>query len=283
VRAFVEPEAAAVFSRYRESGALEELHRLLRLLVPVIEAVVCRKLGRISGDFDEIRSYALRKLSRGLARNYDPARGSLFNFTTKTAENALVDRLRRKASWDRCFVPLDAEILARFGVNGADHRHAVAEITYRTMQVRTTVRDGHEREGQRWLVRNLLASGFRFYRHEGANALSVVYGIPSARARRLYDMTLLSIRRALIGERRLRPVDSATLRAHRVKPLLRYRAALSEAEFTRLIYLMRKVAPAIIESGEFTLNDVLYGPPNERPLFSHSEALAAAAVEGGVF
>ena len=276
MKPFIEPEALTVFYRYKANDRLEELDALLRLLIPIIETVICKKLGFVSEDYPEIRAYVLRRLSRGLSNRYDPARGSLFNFTTKLTENSLVDLLRRKVARAKYFVPLDDEMISQFGVNGADHRHAAAEIAYRVMQVKTISTDRNEIAAQRWLVRNLLVSGFRFYRHEAADAMTVVYAIDPVRSRRLYDITLLSIRRTLVGERKLKPVQTGALSGTREKALLRYRSRLSEAEFARLVYLMRNLAPSLIESGEFTLSDVLYGPENERALFSHTEALLAA-------
>jgi hypothetical protein len=276
MKPFVESEALAVFRRFKESGAVEELDALLRLLIPVAETVICKKLGHIVDDYPELRAYVLRRLSRGLETRYDPARGSLFNFTSKLTENGLVDLLRRKISRARYLVPLDDEMLARFSVNGEDHRQAAAEIAYRVMLVKTVARDRGEIEAQRWLVRNLLASGFKFYRHEAADAMTVVYNLSPDRSRRLYDITLLSVRRMLIGERKLRPVEIGSLLGTKGKALLRYRARLSEEEFARLVWLMRNLAPSLIESGEFSLADVLYGPANERALFSHEEALSAA-------
>jgi hypothetical protein len=277
MKPFVEPEAQAVFRRFKASGAVGDLDALLRLLIPVAETIICLKLGRVSPEHDEIRAYVLRRMSRGLANRYDPERGSLFNFATKLTENSLVDILRRKISRARYIVPLDDEMLARFSVNGEDHRHAAAEIAYGVMRVRTTARDRGEIAAQRWLVRNMLASGFRFYRHEASDAMSVVYAISPERARQLYDITLLSIRRTLIGERKLKPVEIGSLLGTKAKALVRYRARLSEEEFAKLCFLMRNLAPSLIESGEFTLADVLYGPAGERALFSHEEALSAAS------
>jgi hypothetical protein len=276
MKPFIEPEAQAIFRHYKTSEAVEELDALLRLLIPVAETVICKKLGYLSEDYPEIRAYVLRRMSKGLANCYDPERGSLFNFVTKLTENSLVDILRRKVSRAKYVVPLDEESLARFFVNGADHRHATAEIAYKIMQVKTIARDRGEIEAQRWLVRNLFASGFRFYRHEAADAMTVVYNITPDRSRKLYDITVLSVRRILIGERKLRPVGIGELCGTKAKALIRYRSRLSELEFARLVYLMKNLAPAIIESGEFSLADVLYGPPGERALFSHKEALAAA-------
>jgi hypothetical protein len=274
---FDEPAAQAVYRGYKESGAIAEMDRLLRLLLPVAETVVCKKLGYISGEFDEIRSYVLLRLCRGLTRRYDPVRGSLFNFTTKLTENCLIDQLRRKASRDKYFIALDDVMLARFCANGATHKYVVCDLVYRVMQVRTVFCDRHELEAQRWLVRNLVVSDFCFHRWQAANSMTIVYDIPPERARQLYDITLLSVRRMLIGERKLKPVSASDLRATRAKALVRYRAQLSEAEFARLVYLMRNLAPSLIESNGFTLQSVLYGPPDERALFSHSEALAAAS------
>jgi hypothetical protein len=277
VQPFVESEALAIFRRYQRSGRVEELNELLKRLLPVIETIICKRLGHIVPEYDEIMSYATRKLCGGLQRCYDPQRGSLFNFTTKLVEHCLIDSLRRKVAQTKHTARLEDEMIARFGVNGTDHVHALHDITYRVMQVKTTVRARHELEAQRWLVRNLLRNDFAFYRWEAADAMTLVYEIPHDRARRLFDLTLLSVRRQLIGERKLKPIDPRALRSMKDKPLLRYRSALSEEKFSRLVYLMRNLAPSII--GEFSLSDVLYGPgpPREVALFSHQEALAAAS------
>jgi hypothetical protein len=80
----------------------------------------------------------------------------------------------------------------------------------------------------------------------------------------------------LIENRKLEPVQIGQLSGTKGKALIRYRARLSEEQFARLVYLMRNLAPSIIESGEFSLADILYGPSGEQALFSHIEALAAA-------
>jgi len=274
VKPFIESQALVLFRAYQTGG---ELDPLLKLLIPVAETVICKKLGFIAPDYDEIRAYVLRRMFHGLANRYDPARGSLFNFVTKLTENSLIDLLRRKVARAKHVAPLDDEMIARIGVNGAEHRHACAEITYRVMQVRTITRDRHEIEAQRWLVKNLLTSDFRFFRHEAADAMSIVYGIAPDRARKLFDITLLSVRRMLIGQRTLKPVEVGQLSGTKAKALLRYRSRLGDAEFARLVFLMRNLAPSIIETGEFTLQDILYGPPGERALFSHTEALLASS------
>ena len=97
--------------------------------------------------------------------------------------------------------------------------------------------------------------------------MTIVYGLTPERSRKLYDITLLSIRRELIVERKLKPVKKEELIGTRAKALLRYRARLSEPQFARLCYLMQNLAPAIIETGEFTLEEILYGSRAETPLF----------------
>jgi hypothetical protein len=279
---FDEVGAQALFFSYKQNGSIKKLDSLIRFLIPLIESTLCWKLGHVDSEFEETRSYALRRLVRGLERHYSPQKGALFSYVVKTAENAAVDQLRRKLGRDRFFMPLDDSLLARLSVNGASHRYVVADLTFKVLQTKTTSCDANEVSAQKWLIKNLLAFGFVFRRHEAANSMSVVFSIDPTRSRQLYDLTLLSVRRMLLSERKLRPVSANELRNSRTRALLRYRSQLSEEEFARLCFLMRGLSPvAIISSGEFTLQDVLYGPPGERALFSHSEALAAADTDRG--
>jgi HK97 family phage major capsid protein len=95
-----------------------------------------------------------------------------------------------------------------------------------------------------------------------------VYGISPKRARRLHDATILALRRELVDERVLRPVNVRALTSTRAKALIKYRGELTEQEFARLVFLMRNLAPAIFETGEISLREALYGSPSrETALF----------------
>ena len=169
---FDEVGAQALFFSYKQTGSIKELDSLIRFLIPLIESTLCWKLGHVDSEFEETRSYALRRLVRGLERHYSPQKGALFSYVVKTAENAAVDQLRRKLGRDRFFMPLDDSLLARLSTNGAQHAHVVADVIFKVMQVRTVSQAEHELQAQKWLVRNLIASGFVFHRWQAANAMT---------------------------------------------------------------------------------------------------------------
>jgi len=191
----------------------------------------------------------------------------VFTFVTRAVESALIDAVRRKRPGNGKLLPLEDAPPKTLSVNGQEHGEAVDDIVFRISRIKTVSALPHEREAQRWLVKNLVASNFCFRRHEAADAMTIVYGLSPERSRKLYDITLLSIRRELIAERKLKPVAEESLVGTRAKALLRYRDRLGELEFARLVFLMSNLAPAIIETGEFSLNEILYGSSREVPLF----------------
>src|SRR5262249_54793426 len=153
----------------------------------------------------------------------------------------------------------------------ASSRETIDELHFRIMRIGTVFTCPFERQAQKWLIKNLLESNFAFHRHEAADSMTVVFGIDPRRSRHIFDLTVLSVRRALLDERKLLPVSVYGLIGTRQKALVRYRHRLNEEDFSRLCFLMRGLAPSIIETGEYTLHEILYGAPGkEKPLFDRS-------------
>ena len=264
---FSETEALRLFKSWKKEEDLSSLNSLLKLCIPIVERVISRRGTTRFETTEELISFVLLRLSRSLVRLYDPAKGRLFTFVTKSTESALIDAVRRKRRETSRLQPLDDLLLNSLSVNGQEHGQALDDIRYRVLHVKTLSVCPFERDAQRWLVKNLLESNFVFRRHQAADAMTIVYGITPERSRKLYDITLLSIRRELIDERKLKPVRSEELIGTRAKALLRYRGRLSALQFSRLVFLMQNLAPAIIETGEFTLEEILYGSRAETALF----------------
>jgi hypothetical protein len=264
---FDEERSLSLFKAWKDSGELSYLNDLLKLAMPIVERLIYTRGTTAFLPAEELLNAALVRLNRGLQFCYCPTKGRLFSFITKTTERVLIDEVRRKRSEAARVRPLDDCLLNSLSVNGADHRHAVADIHYRIMNIRTISACPFEQEAQRWLVRNLVESNFIFRRHECADSMSIVYGIAPNRSRKLFDVTVLSVRRALLGERKFKPVKVSELVGTRAKALVRYRDRLSSQEFARLVYLMKNLAPAIIETGEMSLSEILYGSCREKPLF----------------
>ena len=265
---FAEAAALALFKRWKAEEDLVSLNELLKLCLPIVERLISVRHTARFESVEELTSFVLLRLSRGLQRLYDPNRGKLFTFITKSTEHALIDAVRRKRRETCRLQPLDDFLLNSLSVNGQEHGEALDDIRHRVMHVKTVSTCPFERDAQRWLVKNLVDSNFVFRRHQAADAMTIVYSLSPERSRKLYDITLLSIRRELIDERKLKPVRREELIGTRAKALLRYKERLSELQFARLVFLMQNLAPAIIETGEFTLEEILYGSGRETPLFS---------------
>jgi hypothetical protein len=274
---FSESAALALFLRWKAAEDLAALNELLKLCIPIVERLISRRGTTRFETAEELRGFVLLRLSRSLQRLYDPAKGRLFTFVSKSTESALIDAVRRKRRETRFLRPLDDILFNAVNDNGKHHleavdeirhREALDDIRYRILRIKTLSTCPFERDAQRWLVKNLLESNFVFRRHQAADAMTIVYGLTPERSRKLYDITLLSVRRELIGERKLKPVRTEELLGTRSKVLLRYRPRVSELEFARLVYLMQNLAVSLIEGGEFTLQEILYGSGAETPLFA---------------
>jgi hypothetical protein len=113
--------------------------------------------------------------------------------------------------------------------------------------------------------------------------LNARYNLTHGRSRQLHDLTLLEIRRQVIGERRLKPIRVVDIRHLKVAALERYAPLLSGEQFTRLCVLLKDLAPAQvylvkpenvakIRRGKVgqtleNLELILDGDPSARPLF----------------
>jgi hypothetical protein len=258
---FCEETVLALFRRWKATEDLALLNELLLACLPIVERLISLRGTTDFESVEELKNRSLLRLAKGFRKWFDPSKGRIFTFITKTTECGLVDAVRRRRRVSSRYLPFD-DILAnstRFSVNGQEHGQAVDDIAYRVRRIRTLSVCPFEQEAQRYLVRNLLESNFAFRRHEASDAIVIVYGLSPDRARKLYDITLLAIRRVLIDKRKLKPVAAADLIGTRGRALLRYQGQLTPDEFSRLAYLMRNLAPAIIEDGEFTLKEILYG------------------------
>ncbi|PWT83899.1 MAG: hypothetical protein C5B58_05735 [Acidobacteria bacterium] len=91
-------------------------------------------------------------------------------------------------------------------------------------------------------------------RHECSDAAMAVYGLSHRRSRQLYDLTILSIRQTLWNETVHREVDSNRLAGTKGLPLLRFRNFTTKDEFSKLVGLLRDLAPSLI---------ILVRPTNE--------------------
>jgi DNA-directed RNA polymerase specialized sigma24 family protein len=262
-----EQRALSLFRKFKKGDPLALEQLLIECAVPVVQRLISARRTTAMVPADELLDAAMVRLHRGLARHYSPKKGRMFSFVTKSAQNVLAEQVRRTKRDQGRYCTLDDLPEEMFSTNGQEHLDAVDDIRHRIEQVKTVSTCPKEQDAQRWLIRNLIENNFCFRRHECADAMTVVYSIPPNRARKLFDITLLSIRRILIADRKLRPIHAKELITTRAKALLRYRGRLSGEDFSRLCYLMHGLAPAIISSGEYTVKEILWGSSREIPLF----------------
>jgi hypothetical protein len=273
--------ARELIERYNATGDLEALNQLLDHVEPLAKSILEYRATTRYEAIDEILSRIRIKLWKS-SRLYDPAKGTAFSFCAKvitsTAASIVGETWNRNERYceideaDSCTMPNDAASL-----------EAITDIEYRVRQLKTPLRDRYELSAQRWFVESFIAAGFILKRHEAADAVMKVYGITHMRSRQLYDLTMISVRRELIGERRLSPVLPDSLRTTKIAALIRYAKLISADEFTRLATLLQGIAPSVVltvrprnlgairrgdpKAIRINLNLILYGAPTDRHLF----------------
>lgn len=241
----------------------ELLNQILLCCEPIVTGLVFSKHTPVI-DPDEVLSYLRTKIWKKLP-HFNPNRGRSFTYVTIVAKQALSEirtsRQRTKARYPQADnSELDFLKPSWEWITPAE---ALADILWRIYTVQTIFTDPYELESQRWLVRSLLESEFKLRRHEAADATVIVYGLSPRRARRIHDYTVLEIRRTLLPVIEVPTIKPAGLKGTREAAMRKFADQLSSEDFSKLIYLMRNLAPAIIDN----LDHVLNGHPEARPLF----------------
>jgi hypothetical protein len=254
----------------------ELLNEILLRAEPAITGVLLERSSYLE-DLDEVLSLLRIRIWKKLP-NYDPVKGRIFTYITIVVHQGLGDIWAKRTKYKEHHIPAGLDFLNH--CNGPmapldrsetvpmvppDRGEIYEDIGHRISTVQTTVTDEHELEACRWLVRSFVDSEFAIRRHTCADAMSIVYGIDPARSRVLHDATLLEVRRTLLDVVDIPEVEVADLRGTRAIALGKYASGLSSEDFSRLVFLMRGLAPAIIEAGR--IDWILNGYPHARPLF----------------
>jgi HK97 family phage major capsid protein len=272
---FPETAALQLLTEWERTGDIAAIDSLVCLLTPLVAKLVYARGVSVSMAPEDVQNVCLTRLATKLMRGkFDPARGTkLYSWVSKCTERAIIDSRRKEASYVNRMVPWDDYLSDRLHSNGAERAHEViCDLRERIMRI-GTVLSGREKQAQQWLVLNLLQTDFVYQRWECSDSMSTVFGISPRRSRHIFDLTLLSVRRVLIGERKPPPVNIYRLCGTRQKALTRYRHRLSAEDFDRLVYLMVGLAPVILESGEYTLFEAIHGAPHkEQRLFPDGES-----------
>ena len=143
------------------------------------------------------------------ARLYDPGKGTTFSFVARIIQSISYSAVAD--AWNRAerFCELNGENY--YHPCGADSRFAVADIESRVFSIKTPCTDPYELQAQRWFANSFLDCEFHIRRHQAANCAMQVFRLDYVRSRWLFDLTLLSIRRELIADRRLTPISPGSL------------------------------------------------------------------------
>jgi len=242
---YFDPDLAReLIEDYNHSGNTQALDDLLRHVEPLARSILEYRCTTRYESLDELLSRVRLKIWRSV-RLYDPARGSAFSFCAKIICSTAASIVGEVWNRQERFCAL-GEADKCSGPGELGNIEGLAEIEYRIRRLKTGCTCRAELSAQRWYVESFIDSGFRLRRHEAADAMMQVYGLDHARARQLFDLTMVAIRRELLIDRRLRSVMPFQLRHTKIAALIRYAKYLSSEDFTKLAVLLRDVAPSVI-------------------------------------
>ena len=263
---FHEEQIKTMTIEWQRSQDPELLNEILVRTQPLITGVLLTR-SKHTEDFEELLNLLRERIWKKLP-HFNPAKGRIFSYLTMVAHQLLDEVWARRRLYQSRYNPTGLESLGQQYSTAAPN-HFFDDIIWRIHTVQTTFDDPFELKAQRWLVWGLLDSCFTLRRHEAADSTVIVYGLHPSRARKLHDATVLEVRRTLLDVVEIPKITVADLRGTRQSALAKYADQLAPEDFSKLIYLMRNLAPVIIDD----LNHVLNGHPEARPLFASNYAL----------
>jgi hypothetical protein len=257
----------AVYNRTEDPAALADIVELIR--ERALTLIRFNGTTRYRSE-EELLSEINYKLIRSL-RRFDAEKGSAFTFLSHLITNTLRTAVSTARARAEHYTELDEGILPRLHTNGEkESREAIDDLVFRIRAgIKSTVTDPAEREAQRWYVASFLDGWFELRRYQCANSAMLVYGLTETRSRELYDLTILEVRRLLYAELPPRLIDPESLNRTRAASLLRYRPYLTREEFSKLVLLMRDLAPYLI---------ILVDPENRNRRERRRERLTSPAL-----
>jgi len=253
--------------KWQDSSEPELIEEIMRRCEPVLTGTILTR-GGYSADFDEVLNSLRIRLWRRLSK-FDPSRGRIFTFVSLVAGRSLIEIWSRRNLQARRYPETDISVLESIRHSSWSRIspvEALEDVRHRIMQVRTTCVDEHELSSQRWLVRGLLDAEFKLRRHQASDSMSLVYNLHPRRSRTIHDQTMLEVRRQLLDVVKVPAITRRDLIGTRGHALAKYSDQLSAQDFSKLAYLMKNLAPAIIPRPE-RVDLILGGFPNAQLLF----------------
>jgi hypothetical protein len=273
--------AQSLIEQFNRTGETETLNKFLVHCEPLICSIAEYRATTKHEELDEIVSKIRLKLWRSV-RLFDRTKGTSFSFVAKVISSTSASIVGE--CWQRSERFINTTDSVTFSVPAREGNcHVIDDLEHKIRQIKTTCRDPFELEAQKWLVLSFIDAGFRLRRHEMADSAMIAFGLSHARSRQLHDLTLLEIRRELLGERRLSQILPADLAGTKIAALMRYGRYLKPEEFTKLAYLMKDLAPSLVllvkpenicqmrrhlaRAIRENLRLIIYGNLTARPLF----------------
>jgi Sigma-70 region 2 len=244
---FNSPRVGQLIVEYQKTKEPEILGEVLKESDALIASLIRQHPGNMElATFDELVTEIYFKIFKSV-KHFNPERGTAYSFLSRMIINYLASyslSIRNRTYKQRA---LHDDLQANSTSECRDSRDAIEDIMsqlYLSMTTPLTLRN--ELSCSRWYLDSFIDAGFEMRRNEYAAAAKIVYGVAIARARELYDLTMLSIRRALYDPSRVRRIAPEELTCTKSNPWPLYAEYVSSEEFTKLVTLTRGLAPYIL-------------------------------------
>src|SRR5258708_6357959 len=181
------------------------------------------------------------------AHLYDPQRGTAFSFISRVATTVACNAQGKHRAWRNRHLEVESDYWDGIEAPVQD-RHGLEHLRHQIISgIKTRRKSGCERAAQRWIIESGFDADFHLRRYQIANACMKVFGLGHAQARQLYYETTLDIRRLVLNEQQIKPLTPQELVRTKERYLIRFSNYLSGEEFSRLVALMRNLAPYLIK------------------------------------